>query len=246
MNMFLAAGVVVAVIVIAAAFTYAPQLPGTESGISNMPVLGGTDINETIAEEPAEETGVIGTPSQTKTPEAAPADSRPDLVLESITLDPKTPLVNELITFTATLKNNGGSGIDSFSFTLSPLVDQASIVSSASAASPSLAPGDTTTIRLQAKITVPGPAKVKSTVDTFNNINETNETNNQLVVPFRVYTKQSWAGCSGNGKSVCADLVDAGYFTQYPNCIRNSFKYFPVIFFTSESFIYYKLLYSSN
>ncbi|MBI2173259.1 MAG: hypothetical protein HYT73_03580 [Candidatus Aenigmarchaeota archaeon] len=220
MNMFLAAGVVVAVIIIAAAFVYVPQLSGTESGSLNMPVLDGTGLaNETVIEEPEPAIGETPTtPPPAEESAETPSDSRPDIVLESITLDPKTPIVNELITFTANLRNSGGSGIDAFSYTLSPLVDQVSIISPASAASPSLAPGDTTTIRLQAKIAIPGPAKVKSTADTFNSINESNETNNQLVVPFRIYTKQSWAGCSGNGKSVCADLVDDAYFTNHTEC----------------------------
>lgn len=192
---------------------------------SNMPVPGEEGINETAIEEGVE-APTQQPEAQPETPaeepakeiQAAPSDSRPDIVLESITLDPKLPLVNDLITFTASLKNSGGSGIDAFSYTLSPLVDQVSIISAASAQSSLLAPGDTTTIRMQAKIAVPGPAKVKSTVDTFNNINESNETNNQIVVPFRIYTKQSWGGCSGNGKSVCADLVDDAYFANHTGC----------------------------
>lgn len=224
MNMFLAAGAVIAAIIIAAAFVYVPQLSDAGSGSSNMPVIGGTEqVNETVVEETAQDIQAPAeteneAPSVTEPLAEAPTDSRPDLEIVGIKLDPVTPLVNELITFTASIRNSGGSDVESFSFTLSPLIDQVSIISAASAESSFLAPGGTTSIRLQAKIAVPGPAKVKSTVDTFNSIKESNETNNQLVVPFRIYTKQNWAGCSGNGKSVCADLVDSSYFDTNKEC----------------------------
>ena len=218
MNMFLAAGAVVAVIVIAAAFMYSPpaatetvQPPATEpENQAQLPSEATEQPAQTPAEVPAE------TPQE---PEfQVPSDSRPDLELSNIKIEPMTPLVNELITFVADLKNAGGSEVTSFSFTMSPLIDQVSIISAASAGASYLAPGDSTTIRMQAKISTPGPTNVKSTVDTFNNINESNETNNQLVVPFRIYTKQSWAGCYKNGKSVCANLVDDAYFLNHTEC----------------------------
>src|SRR3989344_6674810 len=218
MNMFLAAGTVIALVIIAAALVYVPQLSATES-VSDTPIPEGSGQTEESVPEPAAEEDPATAPAEEAVDvPAAPSDSRPDLEILGIKLDPVTPLVNELVTFTASIRNSGGSEVSSFSFTLSPLVDQVSIVSAATAEAPSLAPGDMTTIRLQAKIAVPGPAKVKTTIDTFNSVNETNETNNQLVVPFRIYTRQSWAGCSGNGKSVCADLVDDAYFANHTEC----------------------------
>ncbi|MDI6722404.1 MAG: CARDB domain-containing protein [Candidatus Aenigmarchaeota archaeon] len=170
-------------------------------------------INETLG-------NISAAPPKEEPVESPPisSDKRPDLVLEKIDLDPKTPLVNELVTFTATVKNAGYSSVSTFAYTLSPLTEQVSITSAASAGTTSLAAGDMTTIRMQAKIATPGPAKIKSTVDSFNKLDEINETNNQLIVPFRVYTKQSWAGCSGNGKSVCADLVTEDYFSNHTEC----------------------------
>lgn len=213
MNMFLAAGAVVAVIVIAAAFTYSP--PAAMETVQP-PVTEPESQAETPQEQPAQTPAEV--PAETPQEFRVPSDSRPDLELSGIKIEPMTPLVNELITFVAELKNVGGSEVTSFSFTMSPLIDQASIISAASAGASYLAPGDSTTIRMQAKIATPGPTNVKSTVDTFNNINESNETNNQLVVPFRIYTRQNWAGCYKNGKSVCASLVDDAYFLNHTEC----------------------------
>lgn len=225
MNLFLALGAAVAVVIIAAAFVYSPQ-PGIQEEVVKEEVR--EIAEETVNQEQAIQKNTITEPAAEEAKEEqkaaeqpvleVPIDSRPDISITGITIDPKTPLVNELVTFTANVINFGNSGADSFSYTLSPLTDQVSIVSAASIVNNSLAPKDTTTISMKARIATPGPAKIKSTVDNFNNIDEINEDNNQLIVPFRIYTKQNWAGCFGNGKSVCAEFVDENYFSNHTSC----------------------------
>ncbi|MCK4791683.1 MAG: VCBS repeat-containing protein [Desulfobacteraceae bacterium] len=106
-----------------------------------------------------------------------PITAMPDLIVDSLTHSPLDPLITDLITFTAVVENVGNASSGSSSLELkiggelSPLTY----------AVPSLDPGETHQIQRQETISSAGDYLITATADIYNDVAESEETNNDTT-----------------------------------------------------------------
>ncbi len=164
-------------------------------------VLGGVadyswlviDFNGTVAWINAEFVTVLGDlnavsivqPPPTPTPAATPTATlppEPDIVIDTVVLNPAQPIANQPFTATVTVRNAGASAAGRFAVaaTWEPgAVYTAEFVEG-------LAGGQTAQVQLTATVTGTGVFQVAVVADLNNDVQEANEDNNQYIVTYNV------------------------------------------------------------
>ncbi len=112
------------------------------------------------------------------------APTAPDLTVESITVTPEEPVVNETITITAKIANVGNA--DAGAFNVSLYVNNSSIETKMIE---SLKAGNDTTVSFSWTPTKAGNYTLKVVVDPDNKVSESNEANNEMTKPVTILEK---------------------------------------------------------
>jgi PGF-pre-PGF domain-containing protein len=126
---------------------------------------------------------------------------RPDLIIESLSLNPEAPRVGDNVAFTVSIKNNGLR--DSASSELKYYINGTNVTQNGKVSIPEIAVGETATGVFQWVPEAEGNVDVRLVEDSENAILEDDETNNELIrtISISKQTTSSSEGSSGSSPS---------------------------------------------